>query len=277
MLNDLVIDAQVHVWDGRSVHDLGSATYAPHVAQPFTLDELLPAMTAAGVDRAMLVPPSWSGYSNTYALDCVSAHPHRFRVVGRLDPTSKEAQSRLREWRNQPGMVGLRLVLTHSPGTGWWRTGRLEWLWPMAEKFDIPIALRIVSGLDEIRKIASRYPALQLVVDHMGLPSKPSTHSFDNIEALLRLSDMPNVYVKLSGLPLHSSMPFPFHDLDPYVAAAISAFGPQRLMWGSDLTRLLPAGHTYPQVVKHFREGSLLDDASKVNILGGTASAVFHD
>ena len=63
------------------------AVLARRVAQlpePFTHDKLLPLMNEAGVDRAVIVPPSWPGDRNDYGLEAVKRYPHRFAVMGRI-------------------------------------------------------------------------------------------------------------------------------------------------------------------------------------------------
>ena len=50
-------------------------------------------MKIAGVDRVILVPPSWEGYRNDYALEAAQKYPDRFAVMGKVplnDPASKD-------------------------------------------------------------------------------------------------------------------------------------------------------------------------------------------
>ena len=64
---------------------------APQLPEPFTIERLMPMMDEAGVDRAVIVPPSWPGDRNDYALEAVKRYPNRFRVMGRIplqDPKS---------------------------------------------------------------------------------------------------------------------------------------------------------------------------------------------
>jgi predicted TIM-barrel fold metal-dependent hydrolase len=71
-------------------------------------------MDEAGVDRAIIVPPSWEGDRNDYALDAAGARPDRFRVMGRIALKDKRAPHLLAAWKQQPGMLGVRLTFLRA-------------------------------------------------------------------------------------------------------------------------------------------------------------------
>jgi predicted TIM-barrel fold metal-dependent hydrolase len=106
----IIVDAQVHLWLAHTPErpwppdGIGQA----HIPRPFLTEELLVRMDEAGVDRVVIVPPSWEGFRNEYALEAAKKWPHRFAVMGRLrldDPASRE---KLATWKEQPGMLGVR-------------------------------------------------------------------------------------------------------------------------------------------------------------------------
>jgi L-fuconolactonase len=81
----IIIDAQIHIWGvdtpWRPWPEY-SKGYA-HRAEPFGKDALLREMDAAGVDRVVIVPPSWEGERNDLALEAARLHPDRFAIMGR--------------------------------------------------------------------------------------------------------------------------------------------------------------------------------------------------
>src|SRR5262245_19719906 len=101
----LIVDAQVHIWQADTPERPWSAGAKPHREIPFTMCDLLGEMNAAGVHRAVLVPPSVDGVRNDLVLAAAHEHPDRFRVVGRLDLDRSSARERLESWREQPGML----------------------------------------------------------------------------------------------------------------------------------------------------------------------------
>src|SRR5262249_60202731 len=81
----LIGDAQVHIW-GADTPDRPWPPGRAHQAQkpyPVTRELVLAGMKEAGVDRAVIVPPSWEGDRNDLALEAAPRHPDRFAVVGR--------------------------------------------------------------------------------------------------------------------------------------------------------------------------------------------------
>ena len=96
--------------------------------------------------------------------------------------------------------------------------------------------------------------------------------AFVELADVCRLARYPNVAVKASALPCHSTMPYPFRDLYPYLRRIYDAYGPRRLMWGADLSRLTS---TYRECLDHFREGlDFLSEEDKEWILGRTLAEV---
>src|SRR5947209_8606072 len=100
----LIADSQVHIWGANSSERPWPARPAlPHRPVPLSAAELLREMNAAGVDRAVLVPPTWEGDRNDLALAAALSHPERFAVMGRLDADAPGARALLPTWREQPG------------------------------------------------------------------------------------------------------------------------------------------------------------------------------
>jgi predicted TIM-barrel fold metal-dependent hydrolase len=79
-----------------------------------------------------------------------------------------------------------------------------------------------------------------------------------------------NVYVKVSSAPNFSAEPYPFRDISPYIRRLYDAFGPQRLMWGSDITRL---ASTYSECLNQLRDGLDFLSAEDSEWITGRATA----
>ena len=67
-------------------------------------------MDEAGVDRAVIVPPSWPGDRNDYGLEAAKRYPNRFAVMGRIPLQNPKSAALLPKWKEQPGMLGVRLT-----------------------------------------------------------------------------------------------------------------------------------------------------------------------
>src|SRR5712691_515984 len=97
-----ITDAQVHIWELSTPQRPWPSPprpAPPHRPQPFSKDDLLREMDAAGVQRAVLVPPSWTGEQNDLALEAARLHPDHFAVMGRLDTEAPASRGVLATWR----------------------------------------------------------------------------------------------------------------------------------------------------------------------------------
>lgn len=258
----IVTDAQVHVWEAHRpdrpwpAESRASPAFVavpgarPHRAEPIGADEMVAMMDAAGVARAVIVPPSPVGDCNATALEAAARYPQRFIVMGRFDPTATGAREALQSWRAQPHMAGIRMTFHKPPWSAWLDDGRIDWFWAECERLAIPVMLLIPGRMDAVERIARRYPQLQLVIDHMGRRSELRDEAcFADLDVLLRLAALENVSVKASAVPCYSTEPYPFPGLKPYLRRIYEHFGPRRMFWGSDVSRL-PC--SYRQAVEHF-------------------------
>jgi predicted TIM-barrel fold metal-dependent hydrolase len=126
-------------------------------------------------------------------------------------------------------------------------------LWREAETARVPIMLTVeTEQLALIDAIASRHPGLKFALDHLCMPGgSKDGDAFAGIEALLALARCPNISVKATSLPMHTTDEYPYRRLHPYLRRIYEAYGPRRMFWGSDLTKL-PC--SYRQVVTMFTE-----------------------
>jgi L-fuconolactonase len=251
-----IIDSQVHIW----AENTPDRPWAPnmegraHLPEPLTAEKLLGMMDQAGVDAAILVPPSLEGDRNDLCLAAARKFSDRLAVMGRLDFTKPAARAALPTWRDQPGMLGLRLTF-HRPDTRPQLTdGTADWLWPAAEKNGIPLMVHAPDGLPALAEIAERYPGLTIIVDHMGFGRETTdANALAGAARVAALAHYSNVFVKVSALPCFSSAPYPFRNLNEPLRRVIEAFGPRRCFWGTDLSRMLEHC-TYRQGVTHFTD-----------------------
>ena len=82
----------------------------PQFPEPFTIEKLVPLMDEAGVDRVVIVPPSWPGDRNDYALEAAQALSQTLRRHGPHSDRDPKSAALLPKWKEQPGMVGVRLT-----------------------------------------------------------------------------------------------------------------------------------------------------------------------
>jgi predicted TIM-barrel fold metal-dependent hydrolase len=256
-----IVDSHVHIWatgtpngPHRQVGELSGET-------------LLGEMDEAGIDAAVIQPPAWDPTSNEVAVEAARTHPDRFAILGWFaldDPASRDLVD---GWMERPGMLGLRFTFMEPHKRSWPHDGTLDWLWPAAEKAGIPVALAAGNFLPLVGQIAERHPGLKLLVDHLGMPLRTQDDAaLVNLADLVALARHPNIALKASAAPGASSEPYPYRNLHDYLHACHDAFGPTRIFWGTDITRM-PC--TWRECVTMFTEElAWLTEEDKALIMG---------
>jgi predicted TIM-barrel fold metal-dependent hydrolase len=138
-------------------------------------------------------------------------------------------------------MLGLRFAFLRKGEETWLTDGTMDWVWAAAERIGLPVGL-LAPGAAKVRavgQIAARHPGLKLLIDHMARVRHTMDDSgFADLDELLALAKFPNVAIKASGAPSYSSDPYPYRNIHPYLRRIFDAFGPARMFWGTDITRM---------------------------------------
>ena len=235
----VITDAQVHLWPADTP-ERPWPEYGKSYAHGDELlgDEMLAKMDEAGVDRAVLVPPSWEGDRNEFCLEAATRHPTRFAVMGRLAIERDETREVIDTWLEQPGMLGVRLTFHRDFMRAWLADGTVDWFWTAAERLGMPVMVFVPGSIPEIATVAERHPGLRIVIDHLGLYGKLDDLLLERLAPTLGLAQHPNIAVKASCMPNLVSEPYPFTTLQRAIEQVVEAFGSQRTFWGSDVSRL---------------------------------------
>src|SRR5262245_8734522 len=250
----MIVDAQVHLWQAETPDRPWAPGRVAQMPEPFTIEKLVPLMNEAGVDRVVIVPPSWPGDYNDYALQAAKRYPDRFAVMGRIPVGNPKSAELLPKWLEQPGMLGVRLTFNRETAP-WLADGTADWFWPAAEKAGLPVMFLAPGNMPRFAQIAERHPRLTLIIDHMGISVDLAKEKklTEAISQTVALAKYPNVSIKLSSAPTYSLESYPFHDMTEHLRRCFEAFGPQRCYWGTDMTNSF-AKATYKQRITHFTD-----------------------
>ena len=258
----LTVDAQVHIWEN------GIPTNPGHrQISRFSKEDLLQEMDAGGVDAAVIHPPGWDPHANEVAVEAAREHPNRLGILGNFPLDRPESQALVDGWKQRPGMLGFRFTFNQPHQRTWPTDGTIDWLWPAAERAGLPVALAAANFLPVVGQVAERHPGLRLIVDHLGRTGgSKDAAGFANLPDMLALARYPNVAIKATGAPSYSSDPYPYRNIHPYLRQIYDAFGPERMFWGTDITRM-PC--SWRQCVTMFTEElSWLSERDKELIMG---------
>jgi len=204
--------------------------YKPRPDETGDFEAFRNVLAAYGVSHALLVQPSCYGYNNACMLDAMAHSDGRFKGIAVVEP---EATDKYLLSLKEKGIVGVRLHLVRS----------------CPDALSRPDARDFLSRIKSLGWFAEVYATRQMWADivdslqksgatvliaHLGEPDIHRGLNQPGFQAVLRLGRETGAVVKLSAPFRVSSQPFPYVDLEPFVAALVDAFGMDRCVWGSD-------------------------------------------
>lgn len=234
----MTVDAHHHVWD-LSVRDQDWIPQGSPLRRDFGVMDLAPQARAAGVDRTVLVQTVTVAEETPEFLELAASHELIAGVVGWTDltrPDVADELARLRELTGGRHLKGIRHQVQGEPDPEWLlRPDVLRGLAAVAEAGLVYDLIVLAHQLPACAKAAAALPQLTFVLDHLGKPPIASGAREPWASDLRALAALPNTTAKLSGLVTEADpASWSIDDLRPYAETALDAFGPDRLMFGSD-------------------------------------------
>ncbi|MBS0363532.1 MAG: amidohydrolase family protein [Proteobacteria bacterium] len=229
-----MLDAHQHFWEvARGDHVWVSPDY-PALFGDFGPVELAPLMKAGGVTHTVLVQAAETEAETDYLLGIAERTDFILGVVGWLDMLADDFGDRLDHYRAKPKWVGLRPMLqSHEPSLiADPRFGRA--LKIVAERnvpFDILTFPRHLPAMIEALRAA---PGVHGIIDHISKPDMTGPLDAEWCAGMAALAAMPKIHCKISGLPTEAGQDWSADRIRPFVEFVARAFGPQRLVFGSD-------------------------------------------
>ncbi len=274
----LTIDAHVHFWriaqyDSRWM----KGAFAP-LKRDVLPEHLAPQLRGAGIERAVYVQAQHDAADNDWVLALTKANPWIAGVVGWVDLTALDVEQRVLALKRHPRFCGVRHITHDEPDDDWILRDDVARGLRVLEQHGVPFDLLFfVRHLHHAATIAKRFPALTLVLDHLAKPRIKDRGVDDWLPAFRAAAQCPNVVCKLSGMVTEADWrQWTADDLRVYVDHALEAFGPQRLMYGSDWP-VCELAADYARVAATTRELiAHLSAAERSAILGGTAKRSYR-
>jgi L-fuconolactonase len=235
----VIIDAHHHLWTADYPW-LESPELEP-IRRDYTVDDLRSRLRAAGVDRTVLVEAGLTEARETTAfLALASVTPEIAGVVGWASLTDSALAETIAQHRAGTGghlLVGVRDQVQGQPDDFLDHPDARRGLQTVAAAGLVNELVVRVDQLPSVARAAAALPESRFVLDHLGKPRiAAGAAGLDEWLALIGpVAACPNVVAKLSGLVTEADRrAWTVEDLRPFVASAVSLFGPQRLMFGSD-------------------------------------------
>jgi predicted TIM-barrel fold metal-dependent hydrolase len=205
--------------------------------RPVTLEQLVAAMDAAGVQKAAIVQASTCyGHDNTYVADAVAAYPKRFAGVFSVDVLAPDAPDRMRYWHGK-GLTGMRLFTfgsTMSEQASWLDDPKSYPAWTCASELGLSVCLQMsAKAIPQAASMAKRFPDVPIILDHCARPVLEDGPPYNAAASLFELARYPNVYLKLTPRIFAESRRGKATP-ETFFPRLVSEFAASRLAWGSN-------------------------------------------
>lgn len=271
------IDAHHHLWDLASGRYAWPTPAEAAIFRTFIANELGAELGPAGIDATVIVQAADSLADTDAMIQAAEDHPWIAGVVGWLPLTDRDAAERELE-RRRGRLRGVRHLIHWDPDPEWLlRPDAQAGLACLAEAglpFDVVAVFP--HHLPLVPAVAAAHPDLVLVIDHLAKPPFRAPGWDEWVRAIRRAAGIPTVRAKVSGLDTSAGAGWSVDELRPAWEVALEAFGPARLMFGSDwpVCRLVS---TYRGVVEAMRQlVSELSPTEQDRVLGGTAIETYR-
>jgi L-fuconolactonase len=274
------IDAHQHVWDLEAANYPWLTPALAPLDRSYSLHDAAADMQACGIGGTVLVQAADNTDDTTTMLRAADAHVVVVGVVGWLPlDEPEETAATLDRWDGEPRLVGVRHLIHEEPDPNWLlRATVLESLGLVAARglaFDV--CAERPELLAHVPVLAERFPDLPLVIDHLAKPPIRERGWEPWAGLLEKASAAPNVFAKISGLNTVAGEGWTSDDFRRYVDYAVSLFGCDRLMCGSDWPFALLAARSYADVwTATIATVDRLDPRERSAVLSGTARRVYR-
>ena len=229
-----MLDAHQHFWKT----DRGDYGWLTPSLKPLYRDfepgDLSPLLEQAGITRTVLVQAAETEAETDFLLDIAARTPFVAGVVGWLDMLADDFPSRLTHYSMQPKWVGIRYMLQeHDPA----RIADPRFQTALSEiarrriPFDILVFPR---HLDAMIQAVHAAPGLHGILDHIAKPDMTGAMDGKWRSGIEALAAVPWIYCKISGLVTEAGADWSLERIRPFVEFVARAFGPDRLVFGSD-------------------------------------------
>lgn len=273
------IDSHQHFWTpSRGDHDWMPQDN-PILNRIYLPADLAPLLQGQGIEGTVLVQAAATVNETEYMLGLADASGFVKGVVGWVDFENPADRAQLARLKGHPKFKGVRPMIQDIPDDAWMHRDDVQWAYRAICDLDLTFdALGFPRHLDHFLTLLKRYPSMRVVIDHCMKPQirSHSPESFRHwADGMSRLADT-GAFCKYSALITEANEGWTEADLAPYVNHVLSAFGPDRVMWGSDwpVCRLRAEYDRWHQAAQTLT--AHLSEADRAQVFGGTAQRFYR-
>lgn len=243
----------------------------------FGVDDLQHVIEESSLDGAITVQARQSVEETRWLLEVGEKHPVMYGVVGWVPLVAENVRESLEEFASHSKLVGVRHVLHDEADDFYMLREDFNRGVALLKDYDLVYDILIFERhLAQTIEFVDRHAGQRFVVDHIAKPRIRDGLISPWREKLLEIAKRENVYCKLSGVVTEADWSnWTEAQLQLYFDVVLKAFGPERLMFGSDWPVLLLASEYRRWVDTVQRLIAKLSAAEQARIFGGTAQEAY--
>ena len=271
-----MLDSHVHLWD-LAVREQAWIPAGSPIRRSFDVRDLRSTLAGTPVGGVILVQVINDADETADFIACAKNADIVRGVVGWADLTSPDFAAALSALTATGFLLGIRhQALAEADPADWLRSPRVGRSLTILDAAGLPFDLMIrPAHFQAAREAARDHPSLQFVLDHLGKPSIAAGELEPWASGLRALAAEPNIAGKLSGLQTIASPEWTYPELAPYIDIALEAFGPSRLIFGSDWPVSSQAA-PYSRVCEvALAACSALSGQERAAVIAGNARAIY--
>jgi L-fuconolactonase len=232
------IDAHHHIWRyaGREADYVWITDDLGHLKRDFGMEEFKPLLNVMGYQGAVAVQAREMVEETDFLLATAGSNPMIKAVVGWFDLCAENIEQQLELYAGNPKLKGLRMLIHDRKDVDFaFSTPHLNGVSKL-EKFNLAYDLLLKPPhLPAAVKLVDALPNQKFVVDHIAKPDIKNQAFEPWLTGMKAIASRPNVYCKLSSVMTQAHWQhWKPADILPYLDIVLEAFGPQRIMIGSD-------------------------------------------
>jgi L-fuconolactonase len=271
------IDTHHHLWNYSREQYPWITESMPALQRDFTVDDLRGVLEQSRLDGAIAVQARQTLAETQWLLELAARHPFIYGVVGWVRLAERDVREDLEAFAGHPKLVAVRHVLHDEADDDYVLREDFNRGIALLKEYDLVYDILIFERhLPQTLRFVDRHPEQRFVVDHIAKPRIKDGLMSPWRENIFELTKRENVYCKLSGMVTEANWSrWTEAELQPYFEVVLSAFGPRRVMFGSDWPVIILASEygRWVATVQNFI--GKLSSSEQARIFGGTATEVY--
>lgn len=276
------IDAHQHFWHpARGDYDWMPLDNAV-LHRTYNPTDLRPELDRLDIDGTVLVQAAATVHETEYMLGLADASPFIKGVVGWVNFEDQSHFAHLKRLAAHPKFLGVRPMIQDIPDVDWMLRDDVQWAYRAIIDLDLTFdALGFPQHIENFVELMARYPDMRVVYDHCMKPQIRDQQAGQDVfgswaDGMSRLAEETSGCCKFSGLITEADSSWTIDDLRPFAEHVLQAFGPKRVMWGSDwpVCRLQSEYGDWYDLAQTLTQN--LSATEKADVFGGTAARFYR-